>query len=65
MNSLVEKFQEYSTWRFELTRQIEGYRAWLQKTQLGDERDHQAIVAEFSRGKSELINARPTRALPG
>ncbi len=73
MHSLVEKFQEYSTWRFELTREIERYRAWLQKTQLGDreidsrigrlvaqladDRLMIAFIAEFSRGKSELINA--------
>ncbi len=73
MHSLVEKFQEYSTWRFELTRAIEGYRAWLRKTQLIDrevdarvsrllaqlseDRLTIAFIAEFSRGKSELINA--------
>ena len=73
MHSLVEKFQEYSTWRFELTRVIEGYRAWLRQTlladrevearltrllgQLADDRLTIAFIAEFSRGKSELINA--------
>ncbi len=73
MHSLVEKFQEYSTWRFALTRAIEGYRAWLRSGQLIDretegriarllaklaeDRLTIAFVAEFSRGKSELINA--------
>ena len=73
MNSLVEKFQEYSTWRFSLTRAIEGYRQWLRTSQLIDrevetritrllgklaeDRLTIAFIAEFSRGKSELINA--------
>ena len=73
MHSLVEKFQEYSTWRFELTRAIERYRMWLRNTQLLDrdvdarvtrllgqlaeDRLTIAFIAEFSRGKSELINA--------
>ena len=73
MHSLVEKFQEYSTWRFELTRAIERYRAWLREAtlldrdvdarvtrllaQLADDRLTIAFIAEFSRGKSELINA--------
>jgi hypothetical protein len=73
MHSLVEKFQEYSTWRFELTRAIERYRGWLRKTtlidrevdtrvsrllaQLAEDRLTIAFIAEFSRGKSELINA--------
>ena len=73
MNSLVEKFQEYSTWRFSVTRVIEGYRQWLRATQLIDreteiritrllgklaeDRLTIAFIAEFSRGKSELINA--------
>lgn len=73
MNSLVEKFQEYSTWRFSVTRVIEGYRQWLRATQLVDreteiriarllgklaeDRLTVAFIAEFSRGKSELINA--------
>ena len=73
MNSLVDKFQEYSTWRFTLTRAIERYRAWLRESQLcdrdiesriarvlgrlADDRLTIAFVAEFSRGKSELINA--------
>lgn len=73
MHSLVEKFQEYSSWRFELTRAIERYRTWLRSVQmldrdvdarvsrllarLADDRLTIAFIAEFSRGKSELINA--------
>ena len=73
MHSLVEKFQEYSTWRFALTREIERYREWLRSTQLierdvetritrllgqlAEDRLTIAFIAEFSRGKSELINA--------
>lgn len=73
MNNLVEKFQEYSTWRFTLTRAIEQYREWLREvglsdaqsdsrvarvlTRLADDKLSIAFVAEFSRGKSELINS--------
>ena len=73
MHSLVEKFQEYSTWRFELARAVESYRTWLRDNrladrdveeritrllgQLADDRLTIAFIAEFSRGKSELINA--------
>jgi hypothetical protein len=73
MHSLVEKYQEYSTWRFELTRAIERYREWMTTSglidreiearvsrllaQLSQDRLTIAFIAEFSRGKSELINA--------
>jgi hypothetical protein len=71
--SLVNDFEAYSQWRAELSRRIAEYRAWLGKEDLNDsQRDlrlqqlidrlaedklHVAFVAEFSRGKSELINA--------
>jgi hypothetical protein len=71
--SLVNDFEVYSQWRAELSRRIAEYRAWLGKEDLNDsQRDlrlqqlidrlaedklHVAFVAEFSRGKSELINA--------
>ncbi len=71
--SLVNDFEAYSQWRTELARRITNYRAWLGKEDLNDsQRDlrlqqlidrlaedklHVAFVAEFSRGKSELINA--------
>lgn len=71
--SLVNDFEAYSQWRSELSRRIAAYRAWLGKEDLNDsQRDlrlqqlidrlaedklHVAFVAEFSRGKSELVNA--------
>jgi hypothetical protein len=71
--SLVNDFEAYSQWRMELSRRIAEYRTWLGKEDLNDsQRDlrlqqlidrlaedklHVAFVAEFSRGKSELINA--------
>jgi len=73
MNNLVEKFQEYSTWRFTLTRAIEQYRDWAREShlsdpqtdgrisrvlsRLSDDKLSIAFIAEFSRGKSELINS--------
>ncbi len=73
MNNLVEKFQEYSAWRFTLTRAIEQYRDWAREnhlsdpqadarvgrvlSRLSDDKLSIAFIAEFSRGKSELINS--------
>lgn len=71
--TLVNDFEAYSQWRTELSRRIADYRQWLAREDLTDsQRDlrlqqvldrlaedklHVAFVAEFSRGKSELINA--------
>jgi prefoldin subunit 5 len=71
--SLVSDFEAYSQWRQELSTAIADYRQWLNREDLNDsQRDlrlqqvidrlaedklHVAFVAEFSRGKSELINA--------
>jgi hypothetical protein len=71
--SLVNDFEAYSQWRMELSRRIVDYRQWLNREDLNDsQRDlrlqqlvdrlaedklHVAFIAEFSRGKSELINA--------
>ncbi len=71
--SLVNDFEAYSQWRLALSRQIADYRQWLNREDLNDsQRDlrlqqlidrlaedklHVAFIAEFSRGKSELINA--------
>lgn len=71
--SLVNDFEAYSQWREALSRRIAEYRQWLNREDLNDsQRDlrlqqladrlaedklHVAFVAEFSRGKSELINA--------
>ncbi len=71
--SLVSDFEAYSSWRQDLSQRIASYRQWLNRENLNDsQRDlrlqqlidrlaedklHVAFVAEFSRGKSELINA--------
>jgi hypothetical protein len=73
VSNLVEKFQEYSVWRNNVMASLERYRAWTTVAALSDPADEQrivnnivrlsedklsiAFVAEFSRGKSELINA--------
>jgi hypothetical protein len=72
-NKFVQQFNAYSDWRSGLIGQIEGYRQWLTQEELNDAQIEQrlqhvlerlaedklnvAFVAEFSRGKSELINA--------
>ena len=71
--SLVQHFNAYSAWRIELGRGLSRAREWLTESDLIDAqsdlrlqhllerlRDDKliiAFVAEFSRGKSELINA--------
>lgn len=73
MNNLVQKFQEYSNWRNSVKSALERYRGCVQTLDLSDAASEQrllhalarlnedklsiAFVAEFSRGKSELINA--------
>ncbi|HEV7617108.1 MAG TPA: dynamin family protein [Burkholderiaceae bacterium] len=73
MSNLVQKFREYSIWRSSVMTALERYRAWVGVAQLSDAASDQrmsralgrlaedklsiAFVAEFSRGKSELINA--------
>lgn len=73
MSNLIQKFQEYSIWRNGVTIALERYRAWVNLAELSDAASDQrlsralirlaedklsiAFVAEFSRGKSELINA--------
>jgi hypothetical protein len=73
MSNLVQNFQEYSNWRASVASAIEKYRAWIAgsdfadplvdqriariKERLIDDKLTIAFVAEFSRGKSELINA--------
>ena len=70
---IEREFDVYSDWRQSVKQAVEEYRDWLQEQNLGDmdveERINQlvntlhddklyvAFVAEFSRGKSELINA--------
>lgn len=71
--TLVDEFEHYSAWRDALFVRVEALRDWLATQELGDaESERQlnqllgrlqedtlnvAFVAEFSRGKSELINA--------
>lgn len=72
-NKLAEQFAAYSQWRSALIDTICDYRSWLNEQELNDaqidlriqhlldrlreDKLHVAFVAEFSRGKSELINA--------
>ena len=70
---LAQQFAAYSEWRNQLSVSLDAFRACLNENELGDahtdlrigqmleklreDRLHVAFVAEFSRGKSELINA--------
>jgi hypothetical protein len=71
--TLAQHFAAYSQWRTQLSEGIETFHSWLAENELNDaqtdlrlvhlleklreDRLHVAFVAEFSRGKSELINA--------
>ena len=71
--TLVDEFEHYSTWRDAVYVRVEALRDWLNAQELGDaesevrlnqllgrlqeDKLNVAFVAEFSRGKSELINA--------
>ncbi len=71
--TLVDEFEHYSTWRDAVYVRVEALRDWLNMQELGDAESEMrlnqllgrlqedklnvAFVAEFSRGKSELINA--------
>ena len=73
MSKMVQDFQQYSDWRQRVVAALEGYQAWVNAAELTDGATEQriaralarlsddklsvAFVAEFSRGKSELINA--------
>ncbi|MGB4810958.1 MAG: dynamin family protein [Methylophilaceae bacterium] len=72
-NKLAQQFEVYSEWRKSLVDTVCDYRSWLNEQELNDQQSDQrisqllerlredklnvAFVAEFSRGKSELINA--------
>lgn len=72
-NKLAKQFAAYSDWRKGLVQSIAAYRDWLSGHELNgpqidqrlqhvlnrlhDDQLNVAFVAEFSRGKSELINA--------
>ncbi len=71
--TLVQHFAAYSHWRTQLANHLDAFRTCLADNELSDaqtelrlsrlldklqeDRLHVAFVAEFSRGKSELINA--------
>ncbi|MEF8698261.1 MAG: dynamin family protein [Candidatus Accumulibacter sp. UW20] len=71
--TLAQHFAAYSEWRAQISRVLEKFAGWLVENDLTDaqtdrrivhllenlreDRLHVAFVAEFSRGKSELINA--------
>ncbi|RPH58618.1 MAG: GTPase, partial [Burkholderiales bacterium] len=73
MGVLGEHIAGYGSWRRELSESVQRYGRWLSDTELSDatlqsrieriverlakDRISIAFVAEFSRGKSELINA--------
>ncbi|MHB1585553.1 MAG: dynamin family protein [Acidiferrobacteraceae bacterium] len=73
MNRIEAQFAAYSEWRSALGAAVAGLRGWLQSqdlhdtqidrrleqtlSTLHDDKLYIAFVAEFSRGKSELINA--------
>ncbi len=72
-NTLVDDFEHYSAWRDAVYVRVEALRDWLTAQELDDaeselrlnqllgrlqeDKLNVAFVAEFSRGKSELINA--------
>ena len=72
-DNLVAHFEAYGVWRSGLSNSITDYRDWLNEQELNDaqtdlriqhlldrlreDKLNVAFVAEFSRGKSELINA--------
>jgi hypothetical protein len=73
MTALQENLHAFSGWRRDLLEEIESYKAWLDEENLLDAQDELrllelirglrndhiklALVAEFSRGKTELINS--------
>lgn len=72
-STLATEFEQYSAWRNHVSKRILRLRDWMNAQELGDaetelrlkqlldrlseDRLNVAFVAEFSRGKSELINA--------
>lgn len=73
MSTLVQDFKEYSAWRQGVVAALQNYRTFVGQAELSDPASDQrfnrvlarladdklsiAFVAEFSRGKSELINS--------
>jgi hypothetical protein len=77
VSKTTHEFEQYSAWRRGVSTALEQFQAWVKKEELTDGATDQrisralarladdklsiAFVAEFSRGKSELINAPPPR----
>ena len=73
MTSLAHQFEQYGAWRTGVLQSLAEFQSWLQQYDLHDataddraqriqsvlksDRLKVAFIAEFSRGKSELINA--------
>ncbi|MHB8847753.1 MAG: dynamin family protein [Burkholderiales bacterium] len=73
LSTLTQQFEQYNSWRGHLISRISAYRDWLRAEEISDwqidlrlqhlidrlaeDKLNVAFVAEFSRGKSELINA--------
>ena len=73
MTSLAHQFEQYGAWRTGVLQSLAEFQSWLQQSDLHDataedraqriqsvlksDRLKVAFIAEFSRGKSELINA--------
>ncbi len=73
MTSLAQQFEQYGAWRTGVLHSLADFQSWLQQYDLYDataedrvqriqnvlrsDRLKVAFIAEFSRGKSELINA--------
>lgn len=73
MSIMVQDFQQYTQWRQAVVASLEAYQQWVAQAgltdaatdqriaralaRLADDKLSVAFVAEFSRGKSELINA--------
>ena len=73
MEQFTEQLEAYSRWKTEISQQIEAYRKWLEEHDMSSPEDDLrlfetietlktdhvtiAVAAEFSRGKTELINA--------
>src|SRR5437868_11586629 len=73
MTTLAHQFEQYGAWRTGVLQSLADFQAWLQQHDLNDSQTDErvqriqgilrsdrlkvAFLAEFSRGKSELINA--------
>ena len=73
MSNLVQQFRQYSEWRSRVVAALQDFRSWIHESEMSDVLTGQGIsrllerlvddklkiafIAEFSRGKSELINA--------